>query len=164
MRLRQIAPDTGHFLAACAPQGTYFEVGTSGGYSALWIALACRSRQSSLITCEVDPRKADLARQTFRMAQVEDVVQPYQDDARSVLRQGIAISFCFIDTEKDLYAELYQLAIPLLVRGGLLVADNAVSHADELKGFLGSALRDPRVDAIIVPIGKGQLLCRRRDG
>ena len=165
-RLRQIAPESGRFLtflAACAPEGAYVEVGTSGGYSTLWIALACRATGRRVVTCEVDPGKAELARQTFQLAQVEDVVQLHVGDARDVLRHSDNLSFCFLDTEKDLYAECYELAVARMVPGGLLVADNAISHADELRGFLGVVFHDPRVDALVVPVGNGQLLCRRRE-
>ncbi len=48
-----------------------------------------------------------------------------------------------------------------MVRGGLLVADNAINHYDTLKPMIEKALSDKRVDALIVPIGKGELLCRK---
>ena len=52
-RLRQVVPETGKFLALAAastPPGQWIEIGTSGGYSGLWISLACRLRQQKLIT------------------------------------------------------------------------------------------------------------------
>ncbi len=70
-RLRQIPPETGKFialLAATAPEGTYLEIGTSGGYSAMWLSLACKELGRKLITFEVLEEKANLARETFKIA------------------------------------------------------------------------------------------------
>ena len=75
-RLRQIPPETGKFialLAATAPAGRYVEVGTSAGYSTLWLALACRLLGRTITTFEILDEKAKLARQTFRVTGVGDV-------------------------------------------------------------------------------------------
>jgi predicted O-methyltransferase YrrM len=162
-RLRQIPPGTGKFLAllcAGAPAGRVVEIGTSGGYSGLWLSLACRQRGDILTTFEVDENKVALARETFRAAGVEAVVQVVAGDARKVL--GAApVAFCFLDAEKDVYLDCYERVVPQLVPGGLLVVDNLISHADELASFQEHVLGDPRVDALLVPIGKGELVCRK---
>ena len=84
-RLRQIPPETGRFLAllaAGAPQGEIIEIGTSAGYSTLWLALACRETRRTLTTFEILDEKVALARETFRVAGVEDVVTLVAGDAR----------------------------------------------------------------------------------
>ena len=53
------------------------------------------------------------------------------------------------------------MVIPRLVKGGLLVADNAINHREALQSMLERALHDERVDALMVPIGKGELVCRK---
>ena len=164
-RLRQIPPETGKFLtllAADAPQGAYVEVGTSAGYSALWLALACRETGRTLTTFEVLDEKVALACETFRQAGVEDVVTLVAGDAREHLADCQDIAFCFLDAEKEVYADCYELVVPRLVKGGLLVADNAINHQETLQPMLDRALSDERVDALIVPIGKGELVCRKR--
>ena len=65
------------------------------------------------------------------------------------------------NAEKEFYADCYEAVVPKLVPGGILVADNAISHAETLQPMLDRALSDERVDALIVPIGKGELVCRR---
>jgi len=164
-RLRQIPPETGKFLAllaAGAPAGEYVEIGTSAGYSSLWLALACRQVARKLATFEVLEEKAALARETFRLAQVEDVVELVVADAREHLPSHDEIAFCFLDAEKEIYAECYEIVVPKLVPGGILVADNAINHARTLQPMLDRALSDSRVDAMIVPVGKGELVCRKR--
>jgi predicted O-methyltransferase YrrM len=163
-RLRQITPETGKFLAllaAGAPQGELLEIGTSAGYSTLWLALACKMLDRSLTTFEVLTDKAKLARETFRSAQVEGIIHLVEGDARAYLSQYPKIAFCFLDAEKEVYAECYEAVIPRLVTGGLLVADNAINHRETLQPMLDRALTDERVDALIVPIGKGELVCRK---
>jgi caffeoyl-CoA O-methyltransferase len=163
-RLRQIPPETGRFialLAASAPKGNCIEIGTSGGYSTLWLVLACRETGRRIRTFEVLEEKARLARETFRAAGVEDTVDLIQGDARNHLDACDNISFCFLDPEKEIYGDCYERVIPNMVKGGLLVADNAISHKEVLGPFLEDIMNDERVDALIVPIGSGELLCRK---
>ena len=163
-RLRQISPETGKLLAllaAGAPAGRCLEIGTSAGYSTLWIALACRLRGGRLTTFEVMDEKASLARQTFALTGVEDVVDFVHGDVRDHLDEMNDVAFCFLDAEKEIYLECYEALIPRLSSGGLLVADNAINHRAILEQMLERALSDERVDALIVPIGKGELVCRK---
>jgi len=163
-RLRQIPPETGRFIAlmaALAPAGALIEIGTSAGYSALWLALACREQGRTLTTFEVLDDKAQLARETFSLADVADAVTLVQADAREHLPDMDDIAFCFLDAEKEVYQECYDLVIPRLVTGGLFLADNLISHQAELQPFLDFVQSDRRVDALVVPIGKGVLVCRR---
>ncbi|MFX1528144.1 MAG: O-methyltransferase [Promethearchaeota archaeon] len=163
-RLRQIPPETGKFisiLAASAPEGVFLEIGTSGGYSALWISLACRILGRKLVTFEILEEKAKLARETFELTNLVDTIELIEGDALENIPNYKNISFCFLDAEKEIYGECYDLIIPNLVKGGILVADNAINHYESLKPMLDQALADNRVDAIIVPIGKGELVCRK---
>jgi len=163
-RLRQIPPETGKFLAilaASAQTGTFIEIGTSAGYSALYLALACREVGARLITFEVLGPKAEMAKETFRLAGVDDVVELVHGDPREHAERLKEVAFCFLDAEKDSYRDFYELVIPRMVRGGLFVADNVISHAEVLQSFVDYALADERVDAMVVPIGKGELVCRR---
>lgn len=164
-RLRQIEPETGKFLAlwaASAPDGQYVEIGTSAGYSALWLALACRKTGRTLTTFEVLPRKVELARETFVRAGVDDVVRLVEGDFLEHVERLDRIGFCFLDAEKEVYGACYDAVVPRLVPGGILIADNAINHRETLQPVLEAALADERVDALIVPVGKGELLCRKR--
>jgi len=163
-RLRQIPPERGKFLsilAAGAPNGKFLEIGTSGGYSTMWIALACIERGIKIKTFEILEEKIKLAKETFRESKMAKYVELIEGDARDFLKEEKNISFCFLDAEKEVYDECYDLIIPNMVKGGLLVADNAINHYDTLKPMIEKALSDERVDALIVPIGKGELLCRK---
>jgi len=163
-RLRQIPPETGRFialLAASAPAGRYLEIGTSAGYSTMWLALACRLVGRRITTYEVLDRKIALARETFSQAGVTDVVDLVHGDALDDLADVRDVSFCFLDAEKEVYEACYDVLVPNLVPGGILVADNAINHRETLLPMLDRALSDHRVDALIVPFGKGELVCRK---
>lgn len=164
-RLRQITPDTGRFIAlwaAAAPAGAMIEIGTSAGYSALWLAQACRISGRSLTTFEILPEKARLARATFARARVTDVVNLIEGDVLEHVDDIEDVGFCFLDAEKDVYESCYELIVPKMVRGAILIADNATSHRDDLQSMLDRVLADNRVDAMIATVGKGELVCRRR--
>jgi caffeoyl-CoA O-methyltransferase len=163
-RLRQIPPETGKFislLAASAPKGEFIEIGTSAGYSALWITLACQLIANKLITFEILKDKAELARETFKLTGLNDIIELIEGDARDYIPNYKNISFCFLDAEKEAYEDCYDLVIPNMVRAGIFIADNAINHYETLKPMLDKALADERVDALIVPIGKGELVCRK---
>jgi caffeoyl-CoA O-methyltransferase len=163
-RLRQIPPEVGKFialLAAVTPEGLNIEIGTSAGYSTLWLSLSCRTLGRKLSTYEILEDKAALARETFSMAGVGDIVDFNHGDILVSLPGLKNIAFCFLDAEKEIYAQCYESLVPNMVPGGILVADNAISHEKVLRPMLDRALADDRVDALIVPIGQGELVCRR---
>jgi predicted O-methyltransferase YrrM len=116
---------------------------------------------TKIVTIELLEDKAFLARETFDLAGVWDVVELVVGDARQRAGAYRNIGFCFLDAEKEHYLECYEAVAPNLVDGGLLVADNVISHRPVLEPFIRKVLADPRCDASIVPIGRGELLCRR---
>ncbi|MEJ6950507.1 O-methyltransferase [Natronospora cellulosivora (SeqCode)] len=163
-RLRQIPPETGKFLALMAancPEGEFVEIGTSAGYSSLWISLACMDRNIKLKTFEILPEKVKLAEETLASAEVEEYIELIAGDALENLEEIDNISFAFLDAEKEVYEQCYDLIVPRLAQGGLLIADNAINHYDKLKKVINKAENDERVDAMVVPIGKGELICRK---
>lgn len=163
-RLRQVPPDTGKmlaFLAAGVPKGAWLEIGTSAGYSALWLSLAARHCGTKLITFELLPDKVKLAKETFKKAGVEDVVELIHGDARGHVRDYAEVGFCFLDAEKEMYLDFFELVSPNLVPGGLLVIDNVTSHVDAVQPMMDKAMSDTSLDCVLIPVGKGLLACRR---
>ncbi len=164
-RLRQIPPETGKFitlLAANCPEGQYLEIGTSAGYSTLWLSLAARQKGIKIRTHELLPEKIRLARETFALAGVTEWVELVEGDALVHLGNASQVAFCFLDCEKELYEPCWDILAPKIVPGGMLVADNAINHYPTLKPMIEKALADPRFDSLVVPIGKGELVCRRK--
>ena len=163
-KLCQIPPETGQFisiLAASTPKGTWLELGTGGGYSTLWLSLSCQAVKTKIYTFEKDENKLALARETIKKARVSTYVEMVAGDLLEQLSDYQDVSFCFLDTSKDIYADCYEKVVANMVPGGILIADNAISHQHELQHMLARVQTDGRVDATIVPIGKGLLMCRK---
>ena len=164
-RLRQIPPETGKFialLAACCPEGNFIEIGTSAGYSSMWISLGLGQRPEKLRTYELLPEKARMAKETFTLAGISDKIDLREGDFLQLHGEVDRIAFCFLDCEKDLYEKCFDVVSRKMVRGGLLIADNAIDHYEFIKGMMMKAEKDDRFDCLTVPIGKGEFICRRK--
>jgi predicted O-methyltransferase YrrM len=162
--LRQIPPEAGKFIsliAANTPEGQWIEIGTSGGYSTLWLTLACMNLKKKITTFELASNKIGLAKETFASAQVEEYINLIPGNVFDTLLNYRDISLCFLDTEKELYSDCYEIVVPNMVPGGMLIADNVISHQSELQPMIDRALNDKRLDSLIVPIGYGMLICRK---
>jgi len=163
-RLCAVPPETGRFialLAAAAPAGALLEIGTSGGYSTMWLSRAARERGQRAHSFELSEFKIGLARETFAQTGIADLVDLTEGDVREHLPACRDIAFCFMDHNKAQYIECYDLLVPNLVGGGLLAADNILSHQEALQDFVAHVAADTRVDSMVVPIGKGVLLARK---
>jgi len=164
-RLRQITPDVGRFLhvmVLAAKPRVILEVGTSGGYSTIWLASAARMIGGDVTTLEIDPVKAALAEENLRGAELAGAVNVRLGDAFTYLRDlDTRVDFAFLDAEKEDYLDFYELIVPRMNPGAVLVADNLISHELDLAEFRERALSDQRLSAVIVPIGRGELVAVR---
>ena len=127
----------------------------------MWLALACRQSHRRLTSYELLPAKVALARETVRRTGIDDVVELVEGDFCDHASRWSGVGFCFLDAEKDVYDSCYDRIVDRMTPGGIFVADNAISHATELGSFVDRVLADERVDAIVVPIGTGELVARR---
>ncbi len=128
-----VSPTQGRLLALLAQMcsaRTILEVGTLGGYSAMWLARAMRPG-GRLITLEVDPRHADVARANLGRAGLSDVVDVRQGAAIDTLLRlasdGLGpFDLIFIDADKPNNPEYFQWALRLSRPGSVIVVDNVV--------------------------------------
>ena len=159
VRSRAVTPTTGRFLfSLVAPQTDceVLEIGGSRGYSTLWLAAGVRFLGGRVLSLESDPRKAEAWRANIAEAGLEDWAELIEGDARETL-PGLDDVFdvVFIDAEKDDYEELYALARPTLEPGGLVVADNVISHPDPLAQYSAARQADPTLVSVTVPLDRG---------
>jgi caffeoyl-CoA O-methyltransferase len=102
------------------------EIGTSNGYSALWICLGLQATGGKLITHEINPESASLARANFQRAGVENIVTVIVGDAHeTVTNLKEPIDILFLDAEKSGFLDYLNKLLPLVRPGGLILADNA---------------------------------------
>lgn len=164
-RLRQIPSETGKFIALLAstcPNGNYLEIGTSAGYSAMWLSLAIKDRKLKLKTYELLEEKIKLAKETFNASDINDLVELIEGDALKNIYKEDNIAFCFIDCEKEMYEKCWDIISGKILKNGIIIADNAINHYDTIKPMIDKALNDIRFDSLIVPIGKGELISKRK--
>lgn len=162
--LRSVSEDVGRclsLLAMSAPSGAFLELGSSGGYSSLWLSLAARTRGVTLRTVDLNEKKVALARQNISSAGAADVVQVFHGDAFDYANRFDKLAFYFSDIEPpELNGKIYELVVPRLVPGGWLVIDNVTSPRIQTE-LLNRAENDPRVDSMLLPFPKGDLICRK---
>ena len=103
-----------------------------------------------------------MAKNTFSIAGIKDIIQLIEGDALIALQTINNFSFCFIDCEKELYEHVWDIVSSKVVPGGIIVADNAINHYSILKPMIDKALKDSDFDSMVVPIGHGELVCRRK--
>ena len=101
------------------------ELGTSNGYSGIWLCLALRTTGGKLTTYEFDARRAALARDNFKRAGVEQLVTLVEGDAHvEVTKLKEPVDLLFIDADKEGYLDYLTKLLPLVRAGGLVVAHN----------------------------------------
>ena len=164
-RLRQIPQETGKFLSILAsncPKGEFVEIGTSAGYSTMWISLGFVERKGKIKTYELLKEKITLAQETFTLTDLWKKVDLIEGDALINIKKLRKIAFCFLDCEKEMYEPCWDILCDKIVQHGILIADNAINHYETIKPMVEKVFEDNRFDSLIVPIGKGELLCRRK--
>lgn len=162
-RYRNIEPESGRFLSMLirAQQSkSILEIGTSTGYSTLWLAEAARQTQAMITTLEVDAERVAQAKQYATEIDLADLINFKVIDAQVYLKEEQEIfDFILLDAERDAYVSYWpHLSRLLKAKGGLLVVDNVISHAAEVEEFIALIQQDPRFIMSIVPIGAGLLM------
>ncbi|MHC4063895.1 MAG: O-methyltransferase [Planctomycetota bacterium] len=103
------------------------EIGTSNGYSGIWLCLALRATGGRLTTYEINAERAALARENFKRAGVDQIVTLVEGDAHEeVPKLKDAIDLLFLDADKKGYIDYLDKLLPLVRPGGLIVAHNMV--------------------------------------
>ena len=162
-RMLNITRDTGEFLSvlvrATAAQRV-LEIGTSNGYSTLWLASAARTTGGAVTTVELADYKIGLARQNFSRSGLAAYITLVQDDAGRVLERAVNAAFdlVFLDAERPEYPGWWPHLKRVLRTGGLLVVDNATSHPEQMAPFVALVKNDADFTTSLVPVGNGEFL------
>jgi predicted O-methyltransferase YrrM len=158
-RSRQVEPTTGRFLfalAACQAGVEVLEVGGSRGYSSIWLASGARALGGRLTSLESDPAKCAAWRANIAEAGLDEWAELVEGDAHAKLAAAKdTFDLVFLDAEKDDYEALFGLVRPLVEPGGLVVADNVLSHVDALGAYSASRQADPGLSSVTIPLDRG---------
>ena len=165
-RLLNITHDTGEFLAVLVrAMGArrVLEIGTSNGYSTLWLADAAQGINGSVTTVELSADKVAMARENFARACLQDRIVQVEGQAADFLASSADESFdlIFLDSERSAYLGWLPQIERILRPGGLIVVDNATSHAQELAPFMQALRCASGWSTSLVPVGKGEFLATK---
>lgn len=162
-RMMNITRDTGEFLVLltrAVDARRVLEIGTSNGYSTLWLAYAVQPLNGKVVTVERAADKVELARENFKRVALDEWIELHLSEAGDVLKQQPDRSFglIFLDASRQQYVDWWRDLQRVLAPGGLLVADNAISHAQQIEPFKRIVQETPGYLASLVPIGNGELV------
>ena len=162
-RMLNITRDTGAFLAVLVRATVarrVLEIGTSNGYSTLWLADAARAIGGAVTTIEAAEYKIGLATQNFARSGLGSCITLVHDDAGLVLGRAAdgAFDLVFLDSERSEYVGWWPHLQRMLRPGGLLVVDNATSHVEEMAAFVALVEADISFTTSLVPVGNGEFL------
>lgn len=165
-RHRNLDPETAHFIAMqihLMKAKRVIEVGTSNGYSTIWLADAVGAMGGRLIT--IDMESQDAAKANVEEAGLAGAVEFVCADAGDYLASldNASVDVLFLDAERTQYADWWQHPHRILRAGGLMLVDNAHHPApDELTAFVDLIAAEPGLDHLTLQIGSGLILARKK--
>ena len=165
-RMLNLTREAGEFLSVAvraSRASKVLEIGTSNGYSTLWIALGLGLDGGSIVTVERSDYKVGLAAKNRERAGIEGMVSQYHGEAGTFLEECADHSFdlVFLDSDRTEYVAWWPNLRRVLRPGGALIADNALSHPDEFAPFQRVVESDPEFISCVVPVGKGEFFASR---
>lgn len=152
-----------HLLVLATGAGRVLELGTSNGYSTIWLAAAVGANEGTMVSVDLDQGRLAEARENVARAGFGEAVDLRLEDAGDALSGSEPESWdmVFLDAERPAYPAYWSDLVRVLPPGGLLAVDNVISHADDVADFRTLVAADRRVTEALVPTGAGVLLVTR---
>jgi caffeoyl-CoA O-methyltransferase len=157
-------------LAKASQSRKILEIGTAIGYSGIWLARAVSPLKGSVTTIDMDPERVKIAKKNLSEAGLERMVKVIEGNALKVLPTlKEEFDMIFLDSDKDVYPDAFKMSVPMLRKGGLFVADNALWGGDVAKGGKSKDTQSmikfnrlvsdfPGMSTVIVPLRDGVLV------
>lgn len=140
------------------------EVGTSNGYSGIWLGKALKRTGGKLVTIEFYDKRLDIAKENFEKCGVSDIITTKKGDAATILEHLPAdyhMDFAFIDANKRQYVDFFRLIDPHLEVGGYVLCDNVISHSQKVQTFLDAISSNPNYENVVLPLPAGLSLGKK---
>jgi predicted O-methyltransferase YrrM len=165
-RFRNVEPETAELLGVLVralAARRVLEIGTSNGYSTIWLGDAAEAVGGAVVSLEIEAERTAAARENLERAGVAAFVELRTHDAGEALSgfADAAFDLVFLDAERQQYAGYWPDLLRVLRDGGLLVVDNCLSHAKELVDFSELVYAAEGVTSTLVTVGAGVLLIVR---
>jgi predicted O-methyltransferase YrrM len=166
-KMLNLEPETAQLIGIMIRSGQrkqLLEIGTSNGYSTLWLAWAAQATGGRVTSIERNPIKQAMADENLRRAGLRELVDLRLDDATEVVKTLTGpFDMVFFDADRVSAPEQLKLLLPRLSSGALVLADNALSHPDEIAPYLAALESLPNFDHTVVPVGKGLSVAYKAD-
>lgn len=159
-----VGPETGrmlYWLARVWRPRIILEIGTSIGYSALWMAAALEENGGGkIITIESHDKRFALAQKNIKLSGLAHRIEQVKGHAPELINDSLPrVDFAFFDATKQETQSFFDAVFPRMARGGLIVVDNVTSHRfKSMLKFIEKVHEDPRVEVVEIPVGSGLLL------
>jgi predicted O-methyltransferase YrrM len=158
-KMLNLEPDTArlvHILARSSGAKRILEIGTSNGYSTIWLASVVGENGGRVTTIDVSADKQSRARENLQRAGLLDFVELLLGKAGTIVKELAGpFDVVFIDADRTGAAENLKALMPKLAPSVLLLADNVHSHPEEIAGYLAAVKKLEEFEHVVVPIGKG---------
>jgi len=167
LRWRNVEPETAELLGLLVRAKrarNVLEIGTSNGYSTIWLGDAVEATGGSVVSLEIDAARTAIAAGHLESVGLRTSVDLRTEDAATALAAfaDAVFDLIFLDAERDAYAGYWPDLVRTLAPAGLIAVDNVISHAHDLVAFRATVDGDDRVTPALVPIGAGVLLAVRQ--
>lgn len=168
-----IGPLVGRFLynlAKTSQSKKVLEIGTAIGYSGIWLSRAIAPLKGSLTTIDMNPERVKIAKKNLAEAGFEHSAKVIEGNALKIIPTlKDQYDMVFLDSDKDVYPDAFKMSLPLLRKGGLFIADNALWGGDVARGgnskdtqsmikFNKLVFEAPGMSTVIVPLRDGVLV------
>lgn len=140
------------------------EVGTSNGYSGVWLGKAVKETGGHLTTIEFWDKRLDIAKENFKICRVDDVITTLKGSACEILEElpeDFMIDLAFVDANKSEYIKYFELIDKHLKIGGIIACDNVLSHEAKCKPFIDAINDHPAYENVVLPLPAGLSLGRK---
>lgn len=158
-----ITPETGKFLNLLIKDRKYktvLEIGTSNGYSGIWLAEALKETGGHLYTIESNLKKRfPLAKENFAKSGLNKYITQILGHAPEAIPASPKwLDMVFFDATKEEHLEYFEILKNRIKKGGMIITDNAISHQKILKIFINTLKNSPDWESITLNIGSGLML------
>jgi len=164
-KMLNLEPDTAQLvsmLVRSSQRKNLLEIGTSNGYSTIWLAWAAHSTGGRVISIDRDEQKLWQADINLRQANLREFVELFHGNATEIVADFPGpFDFVFFDADRISAPKQLALLIPKLTPNVFVLADNVLSHPDEIAGYLTAIKEAPGFEHMVVPVGKGLSIAYR---
>ncbi len=161
-----IPPETGQFLNILIKTRGFkkvLEIGTSNGYSAIWLGEALNNTGGHLWTIESNKKnRFPLATQNISKSGLKNITQILGHAPEAIPKTPRFFDLAFFDATKCEHQDYFNALKTRIKKGGTIITDNAISHADELEGYLKLVQKDKNWHTELLSIGTGLMLSLKK--